>query len=72
MSAVPTVHWPELRRELNSLVGGDRPDLMTWVRDCRDTGATLIRQPELIWAHPRTDFLLRSGLLRVEVTPDVW
>ena len=41
--------------ELAALVRGDRPELLTWVREYGDDGATLIAQPDDIWTDGRTE-----------------
>ena|SRR5437764_11104238 len=49
----------ELRRalgaQLAALVGGERPDLLTWVDRYGPNGAALVPQPEAIWTHPRSE-----------------
>lgn len=59
MSGVPEEFRPALRRELDLLVEGELPHLLTWVRQYGDCGASLVRQPDLAWSHPWTDFLRR-------------
>ena len=41
--------------ELRSLVRGERPELLTWVREYGARGATLIEQPDDIWTHRYSD-----------------
>jgi hypothetical protein len=60
MADVPEGHRPALRRELDALVAGRRPDLLTWVRRYGEAGATLVPQPDLIWTHGWADFLVRD------------
>jgi len=60
MAEVPEIYWPAMRIALDELVAGERPELMVWVRRYGDTGAELIRQPDSIFRHPRTDFWERS------------
>lgn len=59
MSKIPAELRPRIKRELDALVAGDRPELLTWVRDYGRSGATLIAQPDLIWDHPETDVIAR-------------
>jgi hypothetical protein len=40
--------------QLDLLVRGELPELLTWVRDYRSGAAHLILQPTEIWTHPRS------------------
>ncbi|MEH3075055.1 MAG: hypothetical protein PGN11_00005 [Quadrisphaera sp.] len=41
-----------VRVELDALVRSERPEMLTWVREYGEDGATLVIQPEEIWDHP--------------------
>ena len=56
MPEIPPEARPALRRELDALIAGERPELMTWVREYGESGARLVPQPESIWDHPSTEF----------------
>jgi len=56
VATVPIRFRDALRVELEALVVGERPDLLTWVREYGGSGASLVRQPEEIWTHAGTDF----------------
>ena len=58
MTAVPPGLRPAVGAELERLVAGELPHLLTWVRDYGDDGATLVPQPDAIWDHPGTDAVL--------------
>lgn len=60
MAEVPPVFRPALRRELDALVAGERPELMIWVQSYGKSGTSLVPQPESIWDHARTDFRVRA------------
>lgn len=59
VSEIPAELRSRIKVELHALVAGDRPELLTWVRDYGRSGATLIPQPDLIWDHPETNFTAR-------------
>lgn len=54
MATVPDRLRGPIATELRSLVRGDRPELLTWVREYGEHGATLIDQPDAVWTHPDT------------------
>ena len=54
MTEVPNELRPAIAEELQALVYGDLPELLTWVRGHGEDGATLVPQPEEIWSHQRT------------------
>jgi hypothetical protein len=60
MPEIPAEVRPALRRELDALVAGERPELMVWVREYGESGTQLVPQPESIWAHPSAEFGARS------------
>lgn len=60
MAAIPRAVRPAARHELDALVAGERPELLYWVRRYGTRGTSLVRQPESIWDHPFTDFLVRE------------
>jgi hypothetical protein len=60
MAEVPPVFRAALRRELDALVAGERPELMIWVQNYGKSGTSLVPQPEAIWDHALTDFLVRA------------
>ena len=60
MAGVPERYRASIRHELDDLVAGARPELLTWVHHYGDDGATLIEQPEDIWAHERADVIERT------------
>lgn len=43
-----------LRERLDALVLGEHPEMLMWVHEYGDDGATLVRQPEDIWTHRYT------------------
>ncbi|KQU68300.1 hypothetical protein [Phycicoccus sp. Root101] len=60
MAIVPLSVRPAIRAVLDQLVDGQFPNQLTWVSDYGETGAVLIRQPDSIWEHPRSDVLERQ------------
>jgi hypothetical protein len=48
---------------------GRRRDLPVWVRNYGGSGAELVTQPEAIWGHPLTDYLLREDGTAAIVVP---
>ena len=60
MAGVPERYRASIRHELDDRVAGARPELLTWVHQYGDDGATLIEQPEDIWAHERADVIERT------------
>jgi len=52
---VPEHLRPTVRKELDALVRGERPDALEWVHAYGDHGATLVRQPDDVWDHPHAD-----------------
>ena len=60
MAEIPSGSRPALRRELDALVAGERPELLIWVQNYGRSGTSLVSQPESIWDHARTDFVVRS------------
>jgi hypothetical protein len=51
-----------VREEVDRLVAGDLPNLMTWVHAHGSSGATLVPPPEDWWAHPWSDAVpMQSG-----------
>jgi hypothetical protein len=57
---IPASHRPALRAVLDRLTAGEFPEHLTWVRRYGRDGATLVRQPEAIWDHPRSEVLERD------------
>jgi hypothetical protein len=56
VGTVPDELRPAIAKELTELVEGRLPEqLLLWVREYSEGGATLVPQPEEIWSHPRTD-----------------
>jgi len=56
---VPDELRPALRAELDALVRGERPGLMTWVATYGTSGARLVPQPEDVWTHPDSEVRVR-------------
>ena len=54
MAVVPEELRPAIAEQLAALVGGSLPDLLVWVRQYGQDGASLIQQPTAIWTHSRT------------------
>lgn len=48
---VPPELRESLRERLDALVRGEHPEMLMWVHEYGDDGATLVRQPEDIWTH---------------------
>lgn len=55
MAVVPEHLRPRIGPLLTALVRGERPELLTWVHDYGEHGATLVEQPEDIWSHEWTE-----------------
>lgn len=53
--SIPKEIRPALREELDALVRGERPALLTWVENYGAAGAELVRQPDEVWSHPVSD-----------------
>jgi hypothetical protein len=51
---VPVELRAALKAELDALVRGHRPAMLTWVERYGGHGAQLVEQPEAIWSHPDT------------------
>jgi hypothetical protein len=66
MGVVPEKYRDELRIELDALVGGKRPELMTWVTAYP---ASLVRQPDLIWSHAESEVVERADGTAFAVLP---
>ena len=56
---IPDRYRAAVRAELDALVRGERPALLTWVNAYGPSGAVLIVQPEDIWTHPESKVELR-------------
>ena len=52
MGVVPERYRDAIRTELDALVAGKHPELMTWVTAYP---AELVRQPDLIWSHAESE-----------------
>jgi len=59
VALIPVDYRPALREVLDELTSGRRPELLTWVNAYGSRGATLVQQPDAIWEHARSGFLLR-------------
>jgi hypothetical protein len=57
VATVPEELRPAIGEQLDALVEGQLPGLMTWVRQYGRTGAILVPQPPEIWTHSRTDLI---------------
>jgi hypothetical protein len=57
MGNIPEAYRMAIRRELDALTAGERPDQLLWVREYP---ATLIPQPEEIWTHSWADLETRA------------
>jgi len=66
MSVVPEQYRDAIQTELDALVGGRRPDLMTWVTAYP---AQLVRQPDLIWSHVESEVVERDDGTAFGVLP---
>lgn len=71
VASIPTEYRAALRAALDDLAAGNRPELLTWVRAYGASGAVLIRQPDDVWEHPRSDFGQRDDGA-VWVTLPLW
>ena len=60
MGVIPERHREAVRTALDELVAGERPELLTWVKDYGASGAELVPQPSDIWDHRLTDFHTRE------------
>ena len=56
---IPDQYRASVRAELDALVRGERPSLLTWVNVYGASGAVLIIQPDDIWSHPDSQVELR-------------
>ena len=54
MGEVPPALRESLRQELDALTRGTNAEMLVWVHEYGDAGATLVRQPEEIWTHRYT------------------
>ena len=54
MTSVPAELRTPVFAQLQALVRGDLPELLTWVRQYKGTGAALVTQPMKIWTHDDT------------------
>lgn len=66
MGDVPESYREAIRRELDALTAGERPDQLLWVREYP---ATLIRQPDEIWTHRESAVSMRSDGTAYGVLP---
>jgi hypothetical protein len=66
VSVVPQKYRDAIQRELDALVSGERPELMTWVTAYP---ATLVRQPDLIWSHGESEVVERDDGTAYGVLP---
>ena len=57
MAVIPEQYRAAIQTELDALVGGERPGVMTWVTAYP---ARLVVQPELIWSHARSEVVERG------------
>jgi hypothetical protein len=57
MGVVPEQYRDAIRAELDALVRGDRPEMMTWVTAYP---ARLVRQPDLIWSDAQAELIERD------------
>jgi hypothetical protein len=57
MGNIPEVYRVGIRRELDALTAGERPEQLLWVREYP---ATLIPQPEEIWTHSEAGLYHRA------------
>ena len=57
---IPDRYRTSLRTELDALVRGERPLLLTWVNAYGPSGAELVLQPDDIWTHPDSQIELRQ------------
>ncbi|RHW22399.1 hypothetical protein D0Z08_31590 [Nocardioides immobilis] len=48
---------------------GERPSLLTWVRNYGSTGAVLTVQPDDVWTHPDSDLEIRPDGTAYGVVP---
>ncbi len=53
VTSVPEELRPVLREQLDRLVAGEWPELLTWVHEYGPDGTTLVPQPEAIWVQER-------------------
>lgn len=69
MSSIPEQHRPAIRVALDALVAGWRPELLTWVAAYGSSGAGLVRQPDDIWDHRRSEYQERADGSAFAVVP---
>jgi len=51
VTPIPEHLRPAVARQLDRLVQGQLPDLLTWVGQYGESGAVLIAQPDDLWEH---------------------
>jgi hypothetical protein len=61
MATVPASVRVAVSDQLDRLVRGEYPDLLTWVERYGNGGATLTAQPDSVFDHPRTDAVAKEG-----------
>lgn len=57
---IPDQYRASVRAELDALVRGERPSLLTWVDAYGTLGAVLVEQPDDVWTHPTSQIELRQ------------
>jgi len=62
VAAVPSDLRIAIFSQLQALVRGDLPELLTWVRQYKGVGTALVTQPMEIWTHRETEVTpIRDG-----------
>jgi hypothetical protein len=69
MGGIPERDREAVRRALDELVAGQRPELMTWVHEYGEDGTQLVVQPDELWDHPRTEHVPRDDGTAYIVVP---
>ena len=66
MGVIPEEYRDAIRRELDALVDGKRPEMLTWVTAYP---ARFVRQPDLIWSHAESEVIKRADGTAYGVVP---
>ena len=61
VNGVPDHLRPAIAAQLDALVRGELPELLTWVHGYGERGAVLVPQPEEIWIYPESDAIPVDG-----------
>lgn len=66
MGVIPEKYRDAIRAELDALADGSHPEMATWVTAYP---ARLVRQPDLVWSHARSEVIERDDGTAFGVAP---